>query len=80
MPQNVVSGRKSGFRPATQVEATTMEEIYSYLIENSEECQFSLEELMTKIKGEFVPDARTVKQHLLKKCGEDVVIAGTANK
>lgn len=35
-----------------------MEAIYSYLRENREECQFSLQELMDQITGEYVPDVR----------------------
>lgn len=51
-----------------------MEAIYSYLRENREECQFSLQELMDQITGEYVPDVRTVKANLIKHFGDKIVI------
>lgn len=51
-----------------------MEAIYSYLRENREECQFSLQELMDQITGEYVPDVRTVKSHIIKHFGDKIVI------
>lgn len=57
-----------------------MQYIYSYLEQNSDECQFSLNELMTKIEGDYRPHIKTVKAQLLKKYGDDVLIAVTANK
>lgn len=59
---------------------TAMEYIYSYLEQNSDECQFSLDELMAKIEGEYRPHIKTVKAQLLKKYGDDILIAVTANK
>ncbi|GBP17824.1 hypothetical protein EVAR_7817_1 [Eumeta japonica] len=59
---------------------TAMQYIYSYLEENSEECQFSLDELMTKIEGDYRPHIKTVKAQLLKKYGDDILIAVTANE
>ncbi|GBP90495.1 hypothetical protein EVAR_56732_1 [Eumeta japonica] len=59
---------------------TAMQYIYSYLEENSEECQFSLEELMTKIEGDYHPHIKIVKTQLLKKYGDDILIAVTANE
>jgi hypothetical protein len=57
-----------------------MQYIYSYLEQNSEEYQFSLDELMTKIEGDYRPHIKTVKAQLLKKYGDDILIAVTANK
>lgn len=67
------SGQKRGYRPASEVEEA-MECIYSYLSENSDECQFSLDELLKTIKGPYLPDIRTVKSHLNKKFGDDIII------
>lgn len=69
----VPSGKKRGYRPATNVDEA-MEYIYSYLTENSEECQFSLDELMDQIEGEYRPDQRTVKARLMNKYEEDILI------
>lgn len=57
-----------------------MEYIYAYLEEKSEECQFSLDELLAQIEGEYRPDFRTLKGRLFEKYGEDIVIAETSNK
>lgn len=50
-----------------------MEDIYSYLAENREECQFSLNDLMDQIKSDYKPDIRTVKTHLIKRYGSDKI-------
>lgn len=77
--QRPKSEMKRGHRPASNIDEA-METIYSYLENNSEECQFLIEDLMNKIEGDFRPDIRTVKSRLYKKYGEDVLIAETANK
>lgn len=69
---------KKGYRPSPTVE-TAMEDIYSFL-ENTEECQFSLDELKSRIKGEYQIDSRTVKSRLLQKFGEDILIVDSSNK
>lgn len=51
--------------------------MYFYLEEKSEECQFSKDELLNQIHGDFYPDIRTVKNRLFKKYGEDIVISET---
>lgn len=51
-----------------------MEYIYSYLAENREECQFSLVNLIDQIKGDYKPDIRTVKAHLLKHYGDKIIV------
>lgn len=60
--------------------ADAMDYIFSYLKENSSECQFSLEELQDQIKGEFYPHVKTIKAQLLKKYGDDIMISNTPNK
>jgi len=49
---------KKGYRPYPTVE-TAMEDIYSFL-ENTEECQFSLDELKSRINGEYKIYSRTI--------------------
>ncbi|GBL66152.1 hypothetical protein AVEN_141576-1 [Araneus ventricosus] len=57
-----------------------MQYIYFYLEQNSDECQFSLDELMAEIEGDYRPHIKTVKAQLLKKYSDDISIAVTANK
>lgn len=57
-----------------------MENIYSYLEENSEEYQFSLDNLLNQIDGDYRPHIKTVKTKLLQKYGDVIFIAVTANK
>ncbi|CAH2989439.1 unnamed protein product [Chilo suppressalis] len=52
-------------RPTGDKVDEAMEGIYSFLKENSEECQFSISELMNQINGDFVPHIRTVKNFIL---------------
>lgn len=70
---------KSGRPPATNTDEA-MEYIYNYLEENGEECQFPIEDLMKAIKGDVLPDIRTVKSRISKKYGEDVLILESVNK
>lgn len=53
-------GQKGGHRPARNVDED-MEYISEYLLESSEECQFSLNKLIDQIDGDYCPDLRTVK-------------------
>lgn len=55
--------------------ADCMEHIYSYLHDNREECQFSVNELIDQINGEYKPDIRTVKTHLLSHFGDKITFA-----
>ena len=73
------SRKKRGYRPATNVDEA-MESIYLCLEENAEECQFSLDDLLNQIEGEYRPDIHTVKTRLLKKYGDDILIVESANK
>lgn len=72
--------KRGPYRPRSNEIDIAMQYIYSYLEENSEECQFSLDELMDKIEGDYRPHIKTVKAQLLKKYGNDILIAFTANK
>jgi hypothetical protein len=49
------------------------------LIENSEECQFSISDLIDQLNG-YKPDVRTVKSRLIKKYGNNVIISENSNK
>lgn len=49
-----------------------MEKIYSFLTENAEERQFSLEELMDRIEGEG-PQLRIVRNRLFARYGDDIL-------
>lgn len=75
----VKTEHKRGYRPATNVDEA-MEYIYSYLDDNSEECQFCLDDLMNQIDGEYRPDPRTVKSRLLKKYEEDILSKKITNR
>lgn len=48
--------------------------IYSFLAENSDECQFTISELMSQIKGDYHPDSRTVKARLKQEYEDDILI------
>ncbi|KAG5896996.1 hypothetical protein JTB14_018511 [Gonioctena quinquepunctata] len=51
-----------------------MEAVFAYLHENSEECQFRLADLMKSIKGDYIPEKRTVIERLKAKYKDDIVI------
>lgn len=53
---------------------TAMECIYSFLAKNSDECQFTISELMSQIEGDYHPDSRTVKERLKQKYEDDIWI------
>lgn len=40
-----------------------------YMENNDEECQFSLDELMSQIKGDYTPERKTVTHHLQERYG-----------
>ncbi|KAG8190191.1 hypothetical protein JTE90_011915 [Oedothorax gibbosus] len=67
----VPTGMKRGYRSNVD---EAMEYIFSYLEDNSEECQFLFEDLVNQIEGEFIPDMRTIKARLRKQYGDDVLI------
>lgn len=66
-------GTKKG-RPYGNKVDEAMGAIYSYLEENSSECQFSMSELVAKVEGNFVPDVKTIKNQLKKRYGGDILI------
>lgn len=55
-----------------------MDKIFTYLEGNSDECQFSLNQLIEQIEGEK-PDIRTIKKRLFEKYGDDVLVVDPAN-
>jgi hypothetical protein len=77
--QPTTSGQKRGYRPDSNVDEA-MGLILSYLKDNANECQFSLDDLMNLIEGDYRPDVRNVKSRLLKEFGDDVLIVERANK
>lgn len=50
-----------------------MEYVFTYLNENSEECQFLLADLMQSIKGDYIPERRTIVERLKVKYGEEIL-------
>lgn len=52
-----------------------MNDIFTFMENNDEECQFSLDQLMTQIEGNHIPERKTVIQHLLERFEEDVIIS-----
>ncbi|KAG5898721.1 hypothetical protein JTB14_020915 [Gonioctena quinquepunctata] len=52
-----------------------MEDVFAYLHENREECQFRLADLMKSIEGDYIPEKRTVIQRLKTKYKDDIVIS-----
>lgn len=56
-----------------------MQYVFDYIKETSDECQFSMTQLIEIIKGNHIPDWRTIKMHLEDKYGNDVVISNYKN-
>ncbi|KAL3277645.1 hypothetical protein HHI36_012985 [Cryptolaemus montrouzieri] len=50
-----------------------MQDIFAYLHENSEECQFRLTDLIKSLKGDYIPEKRTVIEQLKAKYRDDTV-------
>jgi len=74
--QPQLSGKPTVGRPKDDVQGA-MECIFKFLEESDEECQFTIEELMNHIEGDFRPNPKTVKARLLEKYEDDVLV--TAN-
>lgn len=51
-----------------------MKDIYEYINENTDECQFTVRELANQIKGDYKPDLKTIKARLKQKYGAQIVI------
>lgn len=50
-----------------------MDIIFKY-IEDSEECQFSIDDLIEELDG-YKPDKKTVSKKLMEKYGSDIIIS-----
>ncbi|CAG4960836.1 unnamed protein product [Colias eurytheme] len=50
-----------------------MADVFSYLHENSEECQFFMTDLMKSITGEYIPQKRTIIERLKAKYKDEIV-------
>lgn len=61
-------------RPFANETDKAMEDIYSYLEENSSECQFSLKTLQAQVTGGYHLHAKTVQRYLIQKYGDDILI------
>lgn len=72
-------GLKIGGRSYHNVDEA-MSKCFSYLEENSEECQFSFHHLLCQVEEKDRPDYSTVKAQLFQRYGEEIVIAETANR
>lgn len=51
-----------------------MEAIYQY-IEQSDDCQFSLDELRNVISTEYLPDNKTIKARLISHYGDNIILS-----
>lgn len=70
------SGQKRG-RPKQENISEAMDTIFD-LIKNSEECQFSISDLIDQLNG-YKPDVRIVKSRLIEKYGNNVIISENSN-
>lgn len=70
----VETKRKEHGGRTTSIEQA-MEHVYTYMHEKLDERQYLLSELINSIKGNYIPDKRTVKKRLLQKFGDDVLIS-----
>lgn len=73
------SEMKRGFRPASNVDEA-MQFIFDYLEENSDECQFTLHNLINEIKSDYRPDPRTVASRLINHYGDDILVVNTSKR
>ncbi|KAJ8870516.1 hypothetical protein PR048_029539 [Dryococelus australis] len=73
------TGSKRGRTPCSDVDEA-MEQIISYLEENSDECQFAMDDLIAKVEGDYIPDKRTIMSRLSQKYGDEVLIAENRRK
>lgn len=68
------SEQERGFRPASSVDEA-MQVIFSYLDENCDECQFSIQELIELIEEDSRPHSKTVRSRLQTKYGDQIIIS-----
>lgn len=73
------SEMKRGFRPASKVDEA-MNFIFDYLEENSDECQFTLDDLINQIDSDYRPDPRTVTSRLVDHYGDDIFLVNTSKR
>ena len=59
---------------AKEIESA-MENIFTFMENSDEEHQFSLNQLIGQIEGEYIPERKTVVNHLLERYEEDVIIS-----
>lgn len=57
-----------------------MEIIFTFLEENSDECQFSLGQLLDEVPEDSRPHVKTVKKRLEEKYKDDIIISGSHNR
>ena len=60
-------------RPKDEVDIC-LQRIFNHLENSDEECQFTEEELMSKIEGDNPPHWKTVKARLLERYGSDIIL------
>lgn len=70
------SGIKRG-RPESDEITTAMDEIYR-ILEDSDECQFSLKELTENLS--YIPSVKTIKRKLIEKYDDDIIISSIQNR
>ena len=69
------TGAKRG-RPDAVNLLRGMECMYAYLEETREECQFSIDDLVTQnFQGDYKPNVRTVETHLKRQYGDKIMFA-----
>lgn len=71
-----VSGVKRG-RPESDEIRNAMDEIFR-ILEESDDCQFSLKELTENLS--YIPTLKTIKRKLVEKYGDDIIISSLQNR
>ncbi|CAG9814961.1 unnamed protein product [Phaedon cochleariae] len=71
--------QKRGHCPATYVDEA-MEIIFKFLEDNSEECQFSVGQLLDLVPEDCRPHPKTLKRRLEGKYGDDIIISDSPNR
>lgn len=68
------SAHKRGFHPSPSVDEA-MQVIFSYIDDNSDECQFSIQQLIELIEEDSRPHCKTVKSRLKMKYGNQIILS-----
>ena len=58
--------------------ASFLQHLHTYLLDNEEQCQFSLKEIMSTYTDD-IPEIRTIKRHLQGRYGDDVYFYSVKN-